>query len=1017
MNNTLLKSWKIYFFAISLFFLNDVNLAQTFFGQPYQHVHDEKCAAHLIESIQEEKLGIYGSKEYFETWMENQIIERKKNPSKFKIAAGPRVIPVVVHVIHNGTQVGIGANIPVPQITRQIRILTEDFRRQNADANLTPVEFLNVAGDTNIEFILAKQDPRGVPTSGINRVRGPKTSYGYNDATLLSELALWPPEEYLNIWVAPLESPLIGFASFPISQLPGLNFPNSPRATDGVTVDYRFFGTGGNAISASFGRTATHEVGHFLGLRHIWGDGDCSVDDFVNDTPLQNGANSICRINNPRTTCDSRDMTENFMDYSPDACMNIFTKGQIERMDVVLQLSPRRASLINNRATQNPELINNDIGIERIISPENLICGATQTPTIEVFNAGKNLITSATLEISNNNIVIERKTFSFSINTSENQKVAFAPVTFTNTTNKFVVKVIEVNGQIDQNEGNNELISFPKQQQQIDAPYKFQAADFNKIWNVRNGDDELTWELFPVVINGVTENTLRMRNYEYESLGATDFLISPSINLSKYPNAQLTFELAHAPFENTNFSDNLLIAISTDCGNTFNTISPPYNKNRIFLQTDTPREAEFVPNSQSQFRREILNLKPFANQGEIVIAFIAINGYGNNLYLKNIEILPEEKYKYEIKMNELLSPRPITHGTQEQEIISMTNTGNLNISGFFFRRKSSNGLNQNFLARGFSVPPGETFNVSLPNSINEEGKIKMEYELTFPNFDQNPRNKINLFRTIQVNRDRISSPWRQNFNNSTNLSPWISINPENDNKSWEAVPLQTGGSGSNTVALTQVNENNSYWLGSPIFDLSKSSQASLFFDFAAGNVNENTKFKIMASQNSGNTYQEIYSKTGKDLKTIAAGNNVNPNIPQDYVRKYINLSDYAGKGKTNIRFAFVIENTDSNTSPIYINNVELFLSANPEPVDPGLNKTIIYPVPATDVFNIAFNLSKFETINIQIYSATGALVHDVDYPNTLNQTYTLSTRLFSKGLFVVKITSNSITETRKLIIE
>jgi hypothetical protein len=91
----------------------------------------------------------------------------------------------------------------------------------------------------------------------------------------------------MNIWVVTLISPIIGYASLPISNLPGLNFPPSSRETDGVTIDYRYFGEGGNAVSGSKGRTTTHEIGHFLGLRHIWGDGDCAVDDFVVDTPLQ----------------------------------------------------------------------------------------------------------------------------------------------------------------------------------------------------------------------------------------------------------------------------------------------------------------------------------------------------------------------------------------------------------------------------------------------------------------------------------------------------------------------------------------------------------------------------------------------------------------------------------------------------------------------------------------------------------------------------------------------------------
>ena len=152
--------------------------AQNFFGQPYQHVHNEKCAHVLMEKMQEEKLGLYGSREFFESWITKEISQKKKsfNPQQ-RIQADKRVIPVVVHILHNGTPEGSATNIPISQIESQIRILNEDFRRLNADTTLTPTEFLGVAADANVEFVLAKQDPNGLPTTGIVRVLSPKTSF------------------------------------------------------------------------------------------------------------------------------------------------------------------------------------------------------------------------------------------------------------------------------------------------------------------------------------------------------------------------------------------------------------------------------------------------------------------------------------------------------------------------------------------------------------------------------------------------------------------------------------------------------------------------------------------------------------------------------------------------------------------------------------------------------------------------------------------------------------------------
>jgi len=268
MNNLLrnkgIRSFLSFFFVLFAF--------QT--AAQEQQLMDEQCATPYIEQKQIEQLGIYGSQEYFEVWLNGRKNELRQHPERFRTqASGRRQIPVVVHVIHHGTPVGEGANIPFSQIQAQIDVLNEDYGKMNPDAVNTPDEFKAVAGDANIEFVLAKQDPNGLPSNGVNRVLGSKASYTPDDAPLIGQLALWPPEDYMNIWVAPLQPPYLGYSSFPISELPGLNFPASTRETDGVTIDYRYFGEGGNAVGSSAGRTATHEVGHYFGLRHIRGVG------------------------------------------------------------------------------------------------------------------------------------------------------------------------------------------------------------------------------------------------------------------------------------------------------------------------------------------------------------------------------------------------------------------------------------------------------------------------------------------------------------------------------------------------------------------------------------------------------------------------------------------------------------------------------------------------------------------------------------------------------------------------
>jgi len=1025
MKNQNQLNWKQLLFAVLFFvcsftaFGQGVTLQEfSSGGSSHQGAgHNEKCGHTFLEIQQEKELGVFGSKPFFEDWITKKIVEKNSKPQIMKVQAEPRVIPVVVHVLHNGTAVGVEANISDAQILSQIRILNEDFRRKNADAIRTPAEFLPVAADANIEFVLAKQDPNGLPTTGIVRKQGPKTIYAPEDATLIGQTSQWNPEEYLNMWVVPLVSPYLGYATFPTSNLPGLNFTPTAAIRDGITVDYLFFGTGPGTAANTTGRTATHEVGHYLGLRHIWGDeAGCELDDFVLDTPSQdNPNNTICNDNPSRFSCGNSNMIQNYMDYTPDRCMNLFTKGQVDRFDVVLANSPRRASLVNGRGTKDPILPTRDISLLKVVNPADALCQTNVAPQVEIQNVGNELVSSVRIEFRWNGNLIESKRFTTELRTTEKVTLTFGNLDTRGEVNEFSFTVVQVNDQADLVPSNNTQTSRPLQQGQLTLPYTVSLSTLPATWIIGNPDQSLTWEKTNLTLDGSAQPALFIRHYEYEAQGQLDYFISPQIDLTKYPNAQLVFEVAHGPYNQAGFQDELLVAIAPDCSLDFDIITPPYKKSGTRLQTADPTVNEFIPTSNSQFRTEIVNLSKFKDLGKVRVALVTKNAFGNNIFLRNIRVVPTEEFKYDLKIDDVIAPSPISAGTHTQEIVRVTNTGNLPISKFLFSRNTNNTGNRVFLGSIANLPPGQSINLTLAKST-AIGKNNLKFGVAEPNFDQNIATAPQINWSSIENVGRLEVPWRQNFNSSTELSPWLSINPESDQNAWQVTAV-TGATGPNNVArLEGVSNGNSYWMATPIFDLSVSRQASVFFDVAAGTVNPGTTLYLLASTNQGESYKVIWSEAGTALSTVSTGN-ANPSSAGDYERKYVNLTEYAGEGKKEIRLAFALDVFGTQNAPIYLDNLELFLSANPDPVIPAERNTIIYPNPATEFVNVAFNLPRRENVTIQIISSTGALVRELTFPNTLNQTYTFSREMFTAGLYVFKINSSSLQEIKRVLIQ
>ena len=348
---------KLIFLFTLLPLLTGFVLAQTVsFSSIVEELDPDPCGTMEADAALRAQYPGAGTLDDFEVWLQQKMAERRENSGQR--SAEVIVIPVVVHVLHNGTAVGVNQNLSFAQIQSQIDVLNEDFRRALGTPGFNTD---SVGADTEIEFCLAALDNTGqlMTEPGVNRIDRNTAGFnafpfntGYMDATV-KPATIWDPNVYFNIWVVPLPSGLLGYAQFPESSgLQGLGGPYSPD-TDGIVINTPNFGRIGNVSSPyDKGRTATHEAGHFFGLRHIWGDGGCGVDDYCDDTPASDAANEGCNLNH--VSCGTVDMVRNYMDYSNDACSNIFTLCQKERMRTVLENSPRRAGLVTSGACAQP---------------------------------------------------------------------------------------------------------------------------------------------------------------------------------------------------------------------------------------------------------------------------------------------------------------------------------------------------------------------------------------------------------------------------------------------------------------------------------------------------------------------------------------------------------------------------------------------------------------------------------------------------------------------------------------
>lgn len=552
-------------------------------------------------------------------------------------------IPVVVHIAMENPSL-----VTDEQVQSQLDVLNADFAGLNADSIKIPAAFKARFGKSELRFCLAQRTPQNTSTTGIQRYTTTTKSWpGENDPIKYSSMGgidAWDVSKYMNIWVCEMAKETdLGYTF-----MPGLGIAAVER---GFVNSYKAFGTIGTA-QAPFnkGRTATHEIGHFFNLAHIWGANQCEVksctdSDNVDDTPNQ----FVCTFGTstyPKTdTCSPTApgiMFMNFMDYGDDATMCLFTIGQADRMASAMNSFSELSTLLSSNGCVPPLLYNNDVEVQSMVTPNNIVlnCATTFTPQLLIRNIGSSTLTSININTSVNGQAATVKTISLTLPSLQSTTISGDPIPVSTGYHSIKIFTTRPNGAADQFVANDTATSIFSVTGTSATPLieGFESTFPPQAWGIANTSD--VKEYNPVKVTNASHSggaSIKFNNFQYQLFGKSAILNTPQLTIPiTADSVKVTFWRAAAQSSSVS-SDSLAIEYSTDCGQTFITA---YKKGGADLKTKVENTAsEYIP-TVSEWVADTLDLSPYiaGKFDKVMVRFRVINGYGNNIYLDDIRI-------------------------------------------------------------------------------------------------------------------------------------------------------------------------------------------------------------------------------------------------------------------------------------------------------------------------------------------------------------------------------------------
>ena len=914
----------------------------------------EKCSQHHhMQQMQINDPARYAS--IFKDPLPNQGTKYKPNAGTEKLTGVIYTIPVVFHIIHNNGS----ENISDAQIQDALNILNRDYRKLNADTSQIVAAFQGDAADVEMRFVFATVAPNGACFSGITRTVSTTTFDGSDGEVQVAAVVngnnvyqgIWPHNRYLNIYIA---DDIGGAAGYTFNPNNG-GTAQQQMYYNGVFALHNYTGSIGTS-SVTNSRTLTHEVGHWLNLSHVWGANNnpgsagCGGTDNVNDTPATQGSTSCaltqnsCSTDNAYWGFDQIDQVQNYMDYS--YCSKMFTQGQVDRM---------RAAIISSVGGRNNIWTTANL---------NLVGGGPGTSLCALdFSANQTTMCSGTTVTYTPSQTSGIATYSWSFpggtpstSTASSPTVTYptagtynASLSITATSNgatysKSKTNYITVNA--------NATVSLPISEGFVSTTFPPTG------WTIVNNGATGTWTRSSTVGRAPTAgNSLRFDNFNIQT--GDDEIRLPKADIAAYSSASLVFDVAYAPYDATNF-DGLEVLVSTDCGGTFTSV---YSKSNTVLATAPATQSSFVPGT-TQWRSETVDLTPFVGNSSVWIVFRNISGYGNVLYIDNINVSGISGTPVAPVASFTSTNQTVCAG----QSVTYTSTSTNNPTSYSWSFPGGNPSSSTAASQVVTYPTAGTYNVTLTatnaggsNASNQTGYVTVNAIPSAPAITAGGATTFCQGGSVTLSSSTGSATtWSNSASGSS-----ITVNASGNYTATTTVASCTSAA-SNTITVTANSNPNVIFSGVPMLCVNDGPY-TLFQGSPAGGT---------------------YSGTG------VTGNQFNPatvGVSSTQVTyNYTNGNGCSGSAQTTV----VVDGCAS-------------ISEN------ELDFILVYPNPSTGSFTVSSG--EVNMSSLKVYNALGQVVYEASDLQTTKQDVDLKN--MAKGVYTLRVLTDAGTQHIPVVLE